>query len=291
MRLASLASKIAIMVFGIVVGAVTTWAFVSRPAPPASISVSMSAETPIPEPTSPPPKGSSAELGAKLLQRVGRNLIADDRARGWQDGPIEFYGAPRPYGDTLCRVAVYTVAPKIIRGAILEKEKWDDDLKVETRYGLWKRPSAAGGDRDKACAAFRDFRHLITEGSLLSVGRATYAMDTILDQAKSGKAGFKMSCTIMSLSLGKPVSCDPLAILRALSLQDIYHAETTSEAKNDRSSVFRDQVLVAGDKITKILKMKTFMTTINIEDEQHFGKQRVDEADVRSVEIVIEELC
>lgn len=251
----------------------------------------MSEDAPIPEPTSPPPKGSSAELAAKLLQRVGRNLVADDRARGWHDGPIEFYGAPKPYGDTLCRVAVYTVAPKIIRGTILDNEKWDDDLKAETRYGLWKRPSAAGGDRDKACAAFRDFRHLITEGSLLSVARATFAMDTILDQAKSGKVGFKMSCTIMSLSLGKPVSCDPLAILRALSLQDIYHTETTSEAKNDRSSVYHDQVLVAGDKITKILKMKTFMTTINIEDEQHFGKQSVDEAYVRSVEIVIDEVC
>lgn len=291
MRLASLAPKLVILVLGITVGAVATWAFVSHPAQPAPISVSMSEDAPTPEPTSPPPKGSSAELAAKLLQRVGRNLVADDRARGWHDGPIEFYGAPKPYGDTLCRVAVYTVAPKIIRGTILDNEKWDDDLKAETRYGLWKRPSAAGGDRDKACAAFRDFRHLITEGSLLSVARATFAMDTILDQAKSGKVGFKMSCTIMSLSLGKPASCDPLAILRALSLQDIYHTETTSEAKNDRSSVYHDQVLVAGDKITKILKMKTFMTTINIEDEQHFGKQSVDEADVRSVEIVIDEVC
>ena len=183
---------------------------------------------------SPPRKGSSAELGAKLLQRVGRNLIADDRTSGWHDAPIEFYGARKRYGDTLCRVAVYTVARKIISGAILDKEKCDDDLKVKTRYGLWKRLCAAGGDRDKACAAFRDLRHLITEGSLLSVARATFAMDTILDQAKSGKVGFKMSCTIMSLSLGKPVSCDTLAILRALSLQDIYHTETTCEAKNDR---------------------------------------------------------
>lgn len=291
MRLASLAPKLVILVLGITIGAVATWAFASRPAQPAPISVSMSEDAPIPEPTSPPPKGSSAELAAKLLQRVGRNLVADDRARGWHDGPIEFYGAPKPYGDTLCRVAVYTVAPKIIRGTILDNEKWDDDLKAETRYGLWKRPSAAGGDRDKACAAFRDFRHLITEGSLLSVARATFAMDTILDQAKSGKVGFKMSCTMMSLSLGKPVSCDPLAILQALSLQDIYHTETTSEAKNDRSSIYHDQILVAGDKITKILKMKTFTTMINIEDEQHFGRQSIDEADVRSVEIVIAEEC
>jgi hypothetical protein len=291
MRFAYLAPKIAILVLGIAIGAVTTWAFLSRPARPAPISVSMSEAPPIPEPTSPPPKGSSAELGAKLLQRVGRNLIADDRARGWHDGPIEFYAMPKPYGDTLCRVDVYTVAPKIIRGTILDKEEWDNDLKVDTRYGLWKRPSAAGGDRYKACAAFRDFRHLITEGNLLSVARATYAMDTILDRAKSGKASFKLSCTIMSLRLGKPISCDPLAILRALSLQDISRTEMKSETEDEHSSVRHDEVLVAGDKIAKILKMKTFMTVINIEDEQHFGKQSIDEADVRSVEIVIEEEC
>jgi hypothetical protein len=291
MRLASLASKIAVLVLGVAIGVATTWAFVSRPAPPASFSVSMSKETPIPEPTSPPPKGSSAELGTKLLQRVGRNLVADDRARGWHDGPIEFYGAPKPYGDTLCRVAVYTVPPKIIRGATFDSEKWDDDLKVETRYGLWKKPSAAGGDRDKACAAFRDFRHLITEGNLLSVARVTYAMDMILDGARSGKVGFKLSCTIMSLRLGKPISCDPLAILRALSLKDIYRTEMKSETEDEHSAVRHDEVLVAGDKIAKILKMKTFMTMINIEDEQHFGKQSINEAEVRSVEIVIEEEC
>lgn len=251
----------------------------------------MSEAPSIPEPTSPPPKGSSAELGAKLLQRVGRNLIADDRARGWYDGPIEFYAVPKPYGDTLCRVDVYTVAPKIIRGRILDKEEWDDDLKVETRYGLWKRPSAAGGNRYQACAAFRDFRHLITDGNQLSVARATYAMDTILDRAKSGKVDFKLSCTIMSLKLGKPVSCDPLAILRALSLQDIYRTEMKSETEDEHSSVRHDEVSIAGDKLMKIVKMKSFMTIINIEDEQHFGRQSVDEADVRSVEILVGEEC
>jgi hypothetical protein len=95
----------------------------------------------------------------------------------------------------------------------------------------------------------------------------------------------------MSLMLGKPISCDPLAILRALSLQDISRTEMKSETEDEHSSVRHDQVLVAGEKIAKILKMKTFMTVINIEDEQHFGKQSIDEADVRSVEIVIEEEC
>lgn len=218
-------------------------------------------------------------------------MIADDRARGLHDGPIEFYTVPKPYGETLCRVDVYTVAPKIVRGTILDKEEWDNDLKVDTRYGLWRRPSATGGDRYKACAAFRDFRHLITEGNLLSVARATYAMDTILDRARSGKVSFKLSCTVMSLRLGKPISCDPLAILRALSLQDIYRTEMKSETEGEHSSVRHDEVLVASDRIAKILKMKTFMTVINIEDEQHFGKQSIDEAEVRAVEIVIDEEC
>jgi len=295
MRLGPNVSRIAILIAGVTLGALVAWTFIPRPVPAPPEQPRAPPPPPIAEPTSPPPKGSSAELGATLLRRVGRNLIGDDRATRWHDGPMEFYAVPRPYGETLCRVDVYTVAPKILRGWILENEQWDNDLKVETKYGLWKRPSAAGGNRDKACAGFRDFRNLIVDdGDSSSVARATFAMDTILNQAKSGKFTFKISCLRVSMATMKPESCDPATVLRALSLQDIRSTKVKSEAENDRSSVRQDEVQMAIGKVADALKLKKkddVMVEIRINDEQHFGKQSMDEAEVRSVEILIGEGC
>jgi len=295
MRLGPNVSRIAILIVGVALGAMAAWAFIPRPAPPPPEQPPAPPPPPIPEPTSPPPVGSSAELGAKLLRRVGRNLIGDDRATRWHDGPMELYAVPRPYGETLCRVDVYTVAPKIIRGVILDREEWDNDLKIETKYGLWKRPSAAGGNRDKACASFRDFRNLIVDdGNTDSVARATFVMDTILDQAKSGKFTFKISCIRASMATMKPKPCDPATVLRALSLQDIRSTKANSEVKNDHSSVRQDEVWMAIGKVADVLKLKKkgdVIVEIRIDDEQHFSKQSMDEADVRSVEILIAEGC
>ena len=188
MRITPWLPKIAILATGIAIGAMTT--FLSHSSPVNSPNSSIAAVH-----TAAPPTGSSAELGSKLLQVVGRNLIADNRATRSPDNPFLLFATPKPFGETLCRVDVYTVAPKIVRGQISEKERWDDDLEVETQYGLWKRPSLAGGDRDRACAAYRDFEHLIRDGSVLSVARAAFVMDEILAQAKSGKFSFEVSCT------------------------------------------------------------------------------------------------
>ena len=231
---------------------------------------------------------SSAELGARLLQRVGRNLVADSRAESGGHGPLLFYAVPKPFGETLCRVDVYTVAPKIVRGQKMKKEKWDDDLKVDTLYGLWKRPSAKGGDRDKACAAFRDFANLIAEGSVLSVERGAFVLEVILEHAKVGQFPYKVTCSIWSGEGSK--ACDPLTVLRNVSLEDLYRTEMKSELTKERSFVRRDELHVANDRIAKVLKSgKGVLTTIYVEDEQHFGKQAIDEADVLSVEIEISE--
>lgn len=245
-----------------------------------------------PMPASPPPRGSSAELAAKLLQRVGSHLIADDRAASSGDGSISFYAVPKPYGDSLCRVDVYTVAPKIIRAPLTEQEKWDDDLKVETKYGLWKRPHIAGGDRDRACSTFRDFQHLITQGSEISVARGAYVLDTIIENARAGKSPYPLSCSRILADAGpSPVACDPVAVLRFLSLNDLYRTEMQSETEKEHSYLRRDEILVAGEGIAKGLKVhKPFIVTLTVDDEQHFGKQSADEADVVSVAIEISEL-
>jgi hypothetical protein len=283
MRFTPLLSKIAILAAGIVIGGMT----VALSRPKASEPTTTSAISISPRVSS--LEGGSAELGSKLLQAVGRNLIADNRAARTPDGPLILFAAPKPFGETLCRVDVYTVAPKIVRGQVSEKEKWDDDLKVERGYGLWKRPSVVGGDRDRACAGYRDFEHLISDASAFSVARAAFVMDGILTQAKAGKFGFEVTCHRFAHDPEAiPTQCDPVAVLRLLTLKDIYHTEQKSEVERDRSYLRQDEILVAGSNLKAALKIgKYSMVVINVEDEQHFGKQAADEADVRSVRIEI----
>lgn len=280
MRIAPYASKIAILTLGIAIGAATVFAmrrteskWSSTPARPDLVSAVA--------------KGSSAELGARLLQRVGRDLIADNRAKRSEDEPMLLYAVPRPYGETLCRIDVYAVAPKIIRGAVSEKERWADDLKIETKYGLWKRPSAVGGDKDKACAAFRDFEHLISEGGVLSAERGVFVMDALLEEAKAGEFRFKVSCTIGPTSPDER-PCDPLKVLRALSLRDLYQTEMKSELRKEKSFVRQDELWVASGGASQALKItKDVLMAIRVEDEQHLGKRRIDGADILSVAVEI----
>lgn len=277
MRIAPYASKIAVLTLGIAIGAATVFATHRTESKWPSAPDRVSAVA----------KGSSAELGARLLQRVGRDLIADNRATRSEDEPMLLYAVPKPYGEALCRIDVYSVAPKIIRGAVSERERWADDLKIETKYGLWKRPSAIGGDRDKACAAFRDFEHLISEGSVSSAERGVFVMDALLKQAKAGKFRFKVSCIIGPTSPEGRV-CDPLKVLRALSLQDLYQTEMKSELRKEKSFVRQDELWVASGGATEALKItKDVVMAIRVEDEQHLGKRRIDEADILSVAIEI----
>lgn len=238
-----------------------------------------------------PTGGSSAELAAKLLPRIAPEIVGDSRADPGGDSLL-LYATPKEFGETLCRVDVYAVAPRIERGHPLDdKEAWDDPLEVETKYGLWKGPHAPGGDRAKACKAFRDFKHLIAEGSVLSVARGTYVMDTILGQAKAGRFAFKVSCTIFS-ALGDKSACDALTVLRALSLSDIKRTEKSNEVEGEHSAVRTDLITLDYDPVRAALKrVKSGSLTIRVRDEQHYGKQSIDEADILSIEIEIGEEC
>lgn len=245
-----------------------------------------------PSPTEPvaiDTRESSGELGAKLLQRVGRNLIADDRRmRG--DGPITFYAVPKAYGDVLCRVDVYSVAPKIIQGRASDRELWEDDLKIETRYGLWKRPSADGGDRDKACAAYRDFDHLIGTDNGLSVERAAFVMDMILTEAKANKIPFEASCVKLTLDFGgRQEACDPQAVLRLVSLKDIGATKEKSRDTIPPSPLHRDEIWIEGGRLAKALAPRRFTVMIEVEDRERTGRRTLDAADPLSVKIEIAE--
>ncbi|MEO8374835.1 MAG: hypothetical protein ABI471_06390 [Sphingomonas bacterium] len=64
-----------------------------------------------------------------------------------------------------------------------------------------------------------------------------------------------------------------------------------SELQKESSFVRQDELLVASGGIVKALKLAEThmpMTVIRVEDEQHFGKQRVGEADIVSVEIELD---
>jgi len=283
MRLPPYLPKFAILAAGVAIGVVGAFAF--RPAATGSGAHAGSGSIPI--------TGKSADLGAALLQRVGSHLIADDRIPSDPgDGPIAFYAVPKPYGEALCRVDVYTIAPKVFRGQVNENEEWDDELKIERKYGLWKRPRQKGGDRYRACTAFRDFRHLIGEENPLSVERGTSVLEAIIENARTGKSAYKLSCTRAPREPDPtPIPCDPLAALRALSLDDLLRTEMKSETRSASAFVREDELAVGGGGIARAMKINgPLLATITVKDAQHIGRQSVDEADVLSVAIEISEL-
>jgi hypothetical protein len=117
-------------------------------------------------------------------------------------------------------------------------------------------------------------------------------MDILLNQAKAGKFSFKVSCTIDPAGLyEKRATCDPLKVLRALSLRDLYRTEMKSELKKQESFVRQDELLVTSGEIANTLKIsKDMLVAVRVEDEQHFGKQSVNEADILSAKIEISQM-
>jgi hypothetical protein len=77
------------------------------------------------EPRTPPPvrqqdiaRLSTADLGAVIMARVGRNFVDDYRGAPAGENGITFYGQPKPYGTWLCRVPVYRIPAKVMTGKL-----------------------------------------------------------------------------------------------------------------------------------------------------------------------------
>ncbi|HEX6374109.1 MAG TPA: hypothetical protein VFZ91_00140 [Allosphingosinicella sp.] len=222
-----------------------------------------------------------AELGARLMARVGRGFVASTT----EEDAVTFYDRPKPYGAWLCRANTYSFPRKVVTGRLQRpQERWEDDLAVERRYGIWRRPSAADGDRDRACAAFRDFGNMfVSEGvDGADPERAPYLLETVIAAARaSGRLPFPLTCHRYGRHDAEGGACDGRAILRGLSLERLRRSKTLAFAHGENFGTSRDQLsLAAGPPHSGLV--------VTIVSEQHWGRHSIAEGEVRSVHVAVE---
>lgn len=233
---------------------------------------------------------STGDLASRLLDRAGRNFVADSRAQLPVEFGVSFYAQPKSLDHWLCRVVVVWVPAKIVRGKMLhpQQERWEDDITVRTLYGIWVRPTQAklkapDAERSRACANYRDFDNLITENTPGHAVRGTYLADVILEQVKAGKPGFPITCIEARESTQAHKACDARAVLAPLTLRDLSEVGTESGPATGPAAEHFDRLTFwtrgeRGPHGTSI--------DLTVRSRQRPGKFEGNEAEVLSVNVM-----
>jgi hypothetical protein len=187
---------------------------------------------------------SSDELAARLMPRIGKHFVADNRHGQplGRDG-VTFYEQPTPVGGSFCRITTYTLAPHVVANTP------DNDVKVGERFGAWKRPTSPDQPApagQKACAAYRDFDHMIRADSPSAAMRGAYLLDAMIGTAQSGRLDVPHSCqdTTQTARPDDRVPCDAIALLKRMTVKQL--SDVTSHSRKDRegSSIFDDELML-----------------------------------------------
>lgn len=232
------------------------------------------------------PSGSSAELGAKVLGKVGDQFVAHRRD---QNIGITFYDQPKPYGDWLCRVNRYFVPEKVLTGKMVQTQDWwDDNLAVEMEYGVWRKPSlgqASDAERHKACRAYRDFDHLFTATNLADPERGAFLLDRILMEFSANRLTVPVACE-HDFGNGVKSRCDETKLLRSMRLNDLRRIVPVSESaiKNGIRRIERLELAWTPPPGGHYPLLELL-----VESEQVYGKQSVSEGELKSIRLVIDE--
>jgi len=231
----------------------------------------------------------SAKLGERLMARVGRHFVADT-SDGWEKGvSMTFYGQPKPFGGWLCRVAVFTVPDKIVRG--VEEPGYEDDLELREKYAIWRRPTAAPStdkEEDAACAAYRDFKHMFSAREPGPEQRGPYVADIILEQVSSGHVTIPLTCK-GNRSYPLIGTCDAVKILRGLTLKEFDGVSTKSEKRGDGVTTYEDELTFELKHNKQCCSEELLRMTVT--SDQHTATQGGDRADPRSAALEIECIC
>ena len=231
----------------------------------------------------------SAKLGERLMARIGQHFVADTSDH-WDKGlSMTFYGQPKPFGDWLCRVVVFRVPDKIVRG--VEEPRYEDDLDLSTRYAIWRRPTAApptAKEGDVACAAYRDFEHMFDSPVAGPQQRGPYVADVIFEQVSSGHVTIPLTCQDHH-AYPLTSACDAVKILRGLTLKELGGVSTKSEKQGDGVITYEDLLTFELKHSTQCCSEELLNMTVT--SDQHVGRQGGDKADPRSAALEIECIC
>ena len=202
---------------------------------------------------------------------------------------MTFYGQPKPFGDWLCRVAVFRVPDKIVRG--VEEPEYEDDLVLYEQYAIWRRPTAApstGKEEDAACAAYRDFEHMFDAPEPGPQQRGPYVADIIFEQVSSGHVTIPLTCKD-NRSYPLTVTCDAVKILRGLTLKELGGVSTKSAKQGDGVITYEDELTFDLKHNTQCCSEELLRMTVT--SDQHTATQGGDRADPRSAALEIECIC
>ncbi|CAN5529478.1 hypothetical protein BH10PSE14_BH10PSE14_19630 [soil metagenome] len=234
-------------------------------------------------PTNAPDTLSSDELAARLMPRIGRHFVGDNRhGQPLGSDGVTFYEQPTPVGGSFCRIRTYTLAPHVVANTP------GNDVKVSDMFGVWKRPTSPDQPAPaghKACAAYRDFDHMIHADSPSAAIRGAYLLDVMIAGAQSGRLDFPHSCrdtTQPERSVDKPAPCDAIALLRRMTLKHLSDATTKSQRDTQHSSIFDDELtLWTGQD-----RGRQFVVLRIVAEQQH-GRQSIRATDVVSLDALI----
>lgn len=219
---------------------------------------------------------------AEIFGRLADTFVASET---YPTGNMIFYAPPKAYGSWLCRVDKISIPEWIARGRPKsEGEKWKDDIAVETYYAAWRSPAEGNDDdREAACAKFRDFDTLFYADGIDGPGRYIFLLDRLLRDLAAGKTTYPVECVDRRGSrAGKP--CDAKAVASGLSIRKLGSGQTESERETENSFRRIDRLHF---RIGKAHDHPVILV-LTIDSEQHFGRQSIDEGDIRSARLEME---
>jgi hypothetical protein len=190
-----------------------------------------------------PEQITTRQLGERLMARVGKRFVADNRhGAPIAGGSVTFYDQAQPYGESFCWTTSYILPPAIVDDrAAARGEPLEGNVAVERVYGVWKAPTSPNQSEQaaqKACAAYRDFDHMFREANADAGTRGAYLLDAVMAQARNGRLDFPARCS----DEDKPLGCDMIALLKRLTLKQMSYAETKARKDSAHSSIYTDEL-------------------------------------------------
>ena len=262
---------------------------------------------------SPPPRPSGdltpasprnferSTLATHLMARIAPRFVATARPSEAMANGVVFYDQPRPYGEGLCRVRSYAFAPRVVEGRPgKEDHSPTENLTVTDLYALWAEPGtpdAHFGDRDRACAHFQDFDHLISGDDGIVVERAVTVLARVIRAVEAGRPQFHVAC--LDRRADQPVPCDGLTLLRAMKVRDVF--QVMAIGSDYRWDDLVPQEGAHGATYWDRLQLRaptnghgcgaSEALTIRLETRQTFGRHPISDGDPKSVMLWRDVIC
>lgn len=221
------------------------------------------------------------DTGSVLMARVGRQFVHGEREDA---STFVFHDQPKPMLRYLCRTNRYTIPVGFVRGHYSRPDVLNI-LDIRMEYGVWALPSEKPTKaRNKACAEFNDFGHLIASSDGTTAEMGLVVADAARVAAIAGTPTFRVTC-IDHRQNNSP--CDGNAALRTLDPRKIIQViNKSTHYLEDKSGIRRTDQLSFGLLSTQDVHPEGMV--IEATTFQAYAKHVPDRITIESVAIAFE---